>query len=316
MVNSVHHSINMAARKSGLTPHVIRVWERRYKAVTPSRTGTNRRLYSEEEIERLTLLREAVDAGYRISNIAHLPSEELRQLLVDAPATLATSESAARKPQSSAQEVEARCLEAVQEMDAQALEDALTRALIVLGHQGLLRLVIAPLARNLGDLWAKGTLTAAHEHFASAFLRSFLTHSSRPFALHDGTPSLVVTTPSGQLHELGAVMIAASARNLGWRVIYLGVSLPAAEIAGAVIQNRARAVALSLVYPQDDPQISLELNDLRRFLPADVRILAGGRASAAYREALSRIGAIQTEDLDEFSRQLELLRTPSRSFAG
>jgi len=75
-------------------------------------------------------------------------------------------------------------------------------------------------------------------------------------------------------------------------------------------------VALSLVYPQDDPQISLELNDLRRFLPADVRILAGGRASAAYREALSRIGAIQTEDLDEFSRQLELLRTPSRSFAG
>ena len=85
-MSKVHHSINMAARKSGLTPHVIRVWERRYGAVTPSRTETNRRLYSEAEIERLSLLRQAVSAGYRISNIATLDASALRDLLVDAPA--------------------------------------------------------------------------------------------------------------------------------------------------------------------------------------------------------------------------------------
>ena len=308
MGNSIQHSINMAARKSGLTPHVIRVWERRYEAVSPKRTGTNRRLYSEAEVERLTLLREAVEAGYRISNIARLPADDLRQLLVSAPAKPETAESASSKTHLPAHEFGARSLEAVQRMDAHALEDALTRALIVFGHQGLLRLVIGPLTRDLGDLWAKGLLTAAHEHFASAFLRSFLGNSSRPFALSDGTPSLIVTTPSGQLHELGAVMIAAAARNLGWRVIYLGVSLPAAEIAGAALQNRARAVALSLVYPTDDPQMAAELTDLRRFLSADTRILAGGRASAAYREALDRIGAIQTEDLDEFCLRLDSLR--------
>lgn len=298
----------MAALKSGLTPHVIRVWERRYDAVSPSRTGTNRRLYSDEEVERLTLLREAVDAGYRIGTIARLPADDLRRLLVSAPAKPVSGESVAVKTQDSAAEFCARCVAAVQRMDGHALEDALTRALIVFGHQGLLRRVVAPLTQDLGRLWANGTITAAHEHYASAFLRNFLGNAAQPFALSDGTPSVVVTTPSGQLHELGAVIIAAAARNLGWRVVYLGVSLPAAEIAGAAIQNRARAVALSLVYPSDDSRMATELADLRRFLPAEVRILAGGRASGAYREALDLIGAATTEDLDEFCRQMEGLR--------
>jgi len=308
-MSQIHHSINMAALKSGLTPHVIRVWERRYRAVTPARSGTNRRLYSESEIDRLKLLRQAVVAGYRIGNIATLEAESLREILASAPVTPPDAEGRTPKREGNAcQDFETRCIEAVERMDAQALEDAMTRALIVLGHQGLLRKVVAPLCQSIGERWAQGTITAAHEHFASAFLRSFLSNSSRPFALSDGTPSLVVATPTGQLHELGAVMIASAARNLGWRVVYLGVSLPAAEIVGAAVQNRARAVALSLVYPMDDPGIGKELADLRRFLPAEVRVLAGGRASGAYRDALNSIGAIQAGDLDAFCSQLEELR--------
>jgi hypothetical protein len=58
----------------------------------------------------------------------------------------------------------------------------------------------------------------------------------------------------------------------------------------------------------DDPSIEKELADLRRFLPADVRVLAGGRAADAYRDALNAIGAIQTEDLEVFCSRLEDLR--------
>lgn len=204
-------------------------------------------------------------------------------------------------------------MEAVKRMDASYLEDTLTRALIVFGHQGLVRRVIAPFAQTLGELWAQGTITAAHEHFATAFLKDFLGNSSRSFVLGDGTPSLVVATPTGQLHELGAVMVASAARNQGWRVVYLGASLPAAEIAGAAAQSRARAVALSLVYPTDDPHLAKELADLRRFLPPEISVLAGGRAASAYREALNIIGAIQIVDLDTFCAQLESLRKAPRS---
>jgi DNA-binding transcriptional MerR regulator len=196
-MSKIQHSINMAARKSGLTPHVIRVWERRYGAVTPSRSGTNRRLYSESEIERLALLRQVVGAGYRIGNIATLGAESLRRLLATAPAKSQDSDAKLPKNDSGAtQDFEAKCIEAIEQMDAHGLEDVMTRALIVLGHQGLLRKVIAPLTQSIGELWEQGSITAAHEHFASAFLRSFLSNSSRPFALNEGTSSLIVATPT------------------------------------------------------------------------------------------------------------------------
>ncbi|MBM3756002.1 MAG: cobalamin B12-binding domain-containing protein [Acidobacteria bacterium] len=81
--------------------------------------------------------------------------------------------------------------------------------------------------------------------------------------------------PPGQLHELGALLAGAAAANLGWHVTYLGPSLPAAEIVGAARQNHARAVALSLVYPEDDPRLAVELAALRQSLPPEIALLAG-----------------------------------------
>ena len=74
-------------------------------------------------------------------------------------------------------------------------------------------------------------------------------------------------------------MAAAAANDLGWRVIYLGTSLPALEIAGAVVRNQARALALSIVFPADDPALPGELETLRKTFPIDVKLIAGGRAA-------------------------------------
>ena len=88
-MSEIQHTIKVAARKSGLTPHVIRVWERRYDAVSPDRTDTNRRRYSDAEIERLTLLRTATHAGHSISTVAKLPVEKLRQIVAELPTATA-----------------------------------------------------------------------------------------------------------------------------------------------------------------------------------------------------------------------------------
>ncbi|HTI70019.1 MAG TPA: cobalamin-dependent protein, partial [Candidatus Limnocylindria bacterium] len=127
----------------------------------------------------------------------------------------------------------------------------------------------------------------------------------------DTAPVLVVATPAGQVHELGALLAAAAAANLGWHVTYLGASLPAAEIAGAARQSRARAVALSLVYPEDDPRMEGELTRLRESLPPAVTLLVGGRAAPAYRNTLKRIGAVQINDLARFGEALDGLRKPA-----
>ena len=117
---------------------------------------------------------------------------------------------------------------------------------------------------GIGELWRGGTLTAAHEHFASAALRVWLGNAARPFGAVDEAPMLLVAMPAGQVHELGALLVGATAAHLGWQVTYLGASLPPAEIAGAAVQKRARAVALSLVYPEDDPWLPGEPNGSSR----------------------------------------------------
>src|SRR5512133_1309735 len=79
-MSEANYSIKAVAKLTGLTPHVIRVWEKRYGAVKPHRTDTNRRMYSESDVHRLGMLRHATTAGHSIGNIANLPEDRLAKL--------------------------------------------------------------------------------------------------------------------------------------------------------------------------------------------------------------------------------------------
>ena len=99
------------------------------------------------------------------------------------------------------------------------------------------------------------------------------------------------------------------AANLGWKVTYLGASLPAAEIAGAARQMSARAVALSMVYPEDDASVARELDLLRELLPKEIGLIAGGRAVKGYGEVLAKIGAVVVQDLPQLGVALDRMRS-------
>jgi methylmalonyl-CoA mutase cobalamin-binding domain/chain len=340
----VKHSIKTVARQTGLSPHVIRAWEKRYQTVQPTRSEGKQRLYSAADIDRLTLLRQATEAGFSIGTIASIPVESLRSLLATsergatpvAASRGTTSEvlEGASRGASEAEEVaslngsdSARfsfgvadpsiegvfgflegAFEAVLRMDAAALEGLLERASVAMGQMRLLSELIVPLVERIGDGWLKGQVKVAHEHVATAVLRTFLGNIARPIALHPRAPVLVVTTPSGQLHELGAIIVAAAATGMGWRVVYGGACLPAEEIASMAIQQGARAVGLSVVHPTDDPVLPQELKLLRRLLPGATRILVGGRASSAYQSGIDAIGAIRVGSLEDLRSQLNQLR--------
>ncbi|HVU35092.1 MAG TPA: cobalamin-dependent protein, partial [Opitutaceae bacterium] len=250
------------------------------------------------------LLAQLTRSGQSIGFLAGLPTEQLRRLSEEATAS-------ARVPALvDPSEMITRCVDAVRRLDARALESLFSAAETELGMQGMLQRLIGPLAETIGNEWRDGSLTAAHEHFASAVLRTLLGQAVRPFAGSENGPVIVIATPGGQLHELGALIAGALATNLGWRVIYLGASLPAAEIAGTARQHLARVVGLSLVYPEDDPRLDAELSRLRELLPADVRIVVGGRAAPAYQQTLTRIGATHVGTLPSFSAYLDEIRRP------
>ncbi len=306
------HSIGFVSRRTGLKPDVIRAWERRYGAITPGRTDTNRRFYTDEEIERLALLRKVTLAGRQIGQVCHLSTEDLRQLAAEDEAAIARLPHLPR-PAAGEHGTDGRgdaCLAAVENLDPQALQYQLDQAAVEMSPSQIIQQVLIPLLDRIGEKWEEGTLRVAHEHMASSVIATFLAGLLTSYGAAAPGPMLVVGTPSRQYHELGALMAAASAVAEGWRPIYLGANLPVEELAAAVRQKAAHLLALSLVYPADDPLLERDLLRLRRLLGEEVRIVVGGRAAPAYGTAVERIGGIAEQDMNEFRRLLRSLRSP------
>jgi methanogenic corrinoid protein MtbC1 len=297
--------IKTVSQKTGLSAHVIRAWEKRYQVVKPQRTETNRRVYSEEDIYHLILLRKAIQSGHTIGSICDLDIKSLRELVGDQPDVNNENLRADNAEAVGIQYHYNNCLNAIKEFDAGRFEEALLRASIELTQPVLIKLLILPIINNIGEFWKDGSLRVMHEHLASAVLKPFLHNlriSYRPAA---NAPAIIIATPAGQMHELGALIVALIAASEGWRVTYLGPNLPAEEIASAINLKKTELVLLSIVYPANDPYLRQELEKLRTLLPSSVKILIGGRVSESYREIIGEIGALQINDLDIFQKYLE-----------
>lgn len=301
LIQSQFYPIKVVARRTGLTQDVLRAWERRYRAISPSRSNNDRRMYSPADIERLTLLRRLTELGRSIGQIARCPVEDLRRLLRE-------DETPPPPPRDTARLHIDACREAVLALDSLQLHACLDRACLSMGRIAVLDQVLLPLLRDIGERWRNGSMRVMHEHFASSVIRTLMESFSIGSDAVEGSPLLLAATPAGQMHEMGALFTVASAAADGWRTLYLGPSLAAEEIAAAARQREAGAVALSLIHPSDDARLGDEMLRLRNMLPADVSIVVGGAAAPAYRETLAAIGAICPADLDEFRSALARLR--------
>lgn len=292
------HPIRVVADRTGLTFETLRAWERRYGVVVPGRTDGGQRLYSDADVERLRLLRRATQGGRSISQVATLSGEELVALVrEDGRAGAGQLTLPPTAPDATSHLVET--VAATRAMDAAALEAALGRGVVVLGLHAFVDGVVAPLLRHLGDGWRAGELSVAHEHLASAVVRRVLGSLLSAAAPPATAPVLVCATPAGQVHEFGALLTAVTASGAGWRVLYLGADLPAADIALAVRHAGADTVALSIVHPAADPQLQGELRRLRHLLGDGVRLLVGGGAAPSLAGVLASLGATRVDTLAE-----------------
>ncbi|MFH2056148.1 MAG: cobalamin-dependent protein, partial [bacterium] len=161
---------------------------------------------------------------------------------------------------------------------------------------------------EVGDRWRNGELKVVHEHMASAVVRSLLGHLAGSGPASATAPRIVVTTPQGQQHEFGALIATITAVSHGWRALYLGPALPAEDIAAAVNRSGATAVALSLVYPSDDPTLGAELQRLRKLTGAEMPLVVGGRAARYYATILREIKAIVPDGLQQYADELDRIR--------
>jgi DNA-binding transcriptional MerR regulator len=275
------YHIGTVAKLTGVSTHTLRVWERRYGAVEPERSPGGTREYSDADIEKLTCLKALVDAGHSIGQIAHLPMSELRPLL-DAAKDRGLTNSGAASVQDSAVH---RFLDALEVMELDAAERVLHDVGQVLDPPSLVFDVIAPITAEIGNRWADGRLRIAHEHAATALLRNFLGSFLRNQPTRSDAPVAAITTLSGELHELGALMSAFVSTVRGWQTVYLGPNLPVGEIVHVVETTNASLLLLSLVNARDDSSAN-QLRDLQGACSPETHIWVGGRSAAAYADLL------------------------------
>jgi len=302
--------------RTGLSAHAIRAWERRYNAISPTRDDNNRRYYTEDDVNRLVLLKKATDSGFGISQIVNSSDKELKELIdsmnvIDLPLRRENKvlESQSTQHQISPENYVNSFMSALGKMDSITLENTLIEAETDFGLNAMTENVLVPIMEKVGEGWRKGELRISHEHLASHIVRTFLGSVLASHKASAAAPNVLVTTPADQWHDIGALIMAVVAASEGWNVAYMGANLPAEEIAGAAKQNNSKAVLLSIVYPEDDPILVQEIRKLKRNLPDNVTIIVSGRASISYNTVLEEVGAVKTDGIYKIRTILESLRS-------
>jgi len=257
------YPVGATVRLTGLHPDTLRAWERRHGIVVPLRTEGGTRRYRASDLERLRQVKAAVDAGYRVGDVARLGPEELARIIANPDEREASTDACDA------------ILSALRDLDAEECERLIALQLAALGPNRFARHVAVPLLERIGTGWENGDLCIASEHMATSVLRSLLGASLRPTAVGAfGDPILFATLP-GERHELGLLVAAITAASAGGRVVYLGVDLPIAEFVQAADMTGAGAVAISTV-ATDLATARKNLEELRSELPDAVEIWAGG----------------------------------------
>ena len=280
--------IGELSRRVGVSPELLRAWERRYGLLDPGRSPGRFRLYSDSDVARVQVMKEHLARGLSAAEAARLarltpsPSEDVSKVAVSEELL----ESARRE-----------LGHALESFDETAGHAVLDRALASFGVESVLREVVLPLLTEIGTRWETGQLTVAQEHFASNLLRGRLLGLARGWGQGSG-PSALLAAPPGELHDLGLIVFGLAMRARGWRVTFLGADTPLATVADAVDRVSPDVVVIAALLPS---RLGPELDALRALAASSRVLLAGAGTSAAIAEQAGAeyfaSGPIETAEL-------------------
>lgn len=299
MNSAALYPMKKVIERTGLSDHVIRVWERRYQAVSPKRTETKRRTYTEDDIAKLQFLKILTDSGHSIRNIAHMSIEMLSKLVV-----LENQKNA--KPVIVENELLPvdtlidNCLSFIKNFDSYELENVIRFAERTMSLDSYLIEFIDVLLVRIGTEWEKGNIKISHEHLASAVIRKFLAVKLSEINPEEAKSSIVFTTPAGQFHEMGVLISALLAAQRGIRSIFLGPNLPAKDIAySANHEKTVKMIVLSVIYPINDPVLLEELEELKSAVKDHVQIAVGGNSLEFYKKKIDELGLLTLNNFND-----------------
>lgn len=299
MANS--YPISAVANLTGIPLDTLRAWERRYRTVIPKRAARGR-LYSEEQIQKLLLLRRAVEQGHSIGQVATLSDRQLRELL-EKSSSIGAGQSAARATDSS-DIMLAPVLHALDRFDYAATDREINRLAAALGSpRNFVHQAALPLMRTVGERWHEGKCSIAQEHMLTNLLTGVLASLVRTYSPSNPPARVLLATPTNERHAfptLAAAMLTAAG---GLGPIYLGTDLPAGDILLAVRKSGADVVLLSLSSPPASEVVD-DLLYIARKAPRATALWLGGSPALHLERATAGSRWLVVQDFSALEHQL------------
>lgn len=278
MSTTGRYTMRTIARLTRFTPATLRAWEKRHGLLAPERSEGKQRLYTENDLIVLRRVRELIEEGRSIGEIARIGRESLlRQTSVPNPAPLHGSPQGPVEADDQLVRLREAMVEAACAIDQASMEQALDRTFTLFSGDVAIHQVLQPAARIIGELWQQNRCSVAGEHMASSSmghrLRSFV-ETARPTGVN--APRVICACFPDENHELGLLIVAYHLGRLGYNVTYLGARLPLEDLEKACRKIQPRAVFLSVMRaPLFDIHFS-HVHELVRRQPSELAFFVGG----------------------------------------
>jgi DNA-binding transcriptional MerR regulator len=245
------------ARRVGVSPELLRAWERRYGLLQPIRSEGGFRLYTDEDAARVSRMKQALDEGLSAAEAARRSAAQ------------------ARPAEGLLDDARNRLLAAARSYDEATVHTLLDEALAGFALETVLRELVLPVLRQIGDEWERGELEVGQEHFASNLVRERLLGLARLWG-RGGGPLAILACAPGERHDIGLIAFGLVLRTHGWRILFLGADTPIDTLRRAVAETRPRLVVVAGMVSSLLESVGSELRGLARSAPL---VLSGAGAS-------------------------------------
>nr|BFD60368.1 hypothetical protein CKG001_24750 [Bdellovibrio sp. CKG001]BFD63783.1 hypothetical protein BdHM001_24640 [Bdellovibrio sp. HM001] len=297
-------SIRQVIELTGLSEFTLRGWETRYKAFKPKRSSTGRRIYSLEDIQKARLLQALLDKGYKIGNIAKLELTDLEKILPQQEAATATPTPPDRQLNFINQ-----LLDLAHLYKWDDISDRLQKKRRSLKPDAFVTTILTPLAGQMGSLVAANQLSVGQEHILSAFIKEQLILVQTDSKKKKSKSRIVMTTPDGDLHDMGIAFASCLSRLEGLQTLFLGPSTPKKDLSETCLRYQASHLLLSsTVSEKEGAKESLfsYINFLDRNLPAEIEFLLAGRNTNQMELKLKRkvTGFLSMQQFQDYLKEL------------
>ncbi|MCK6617478.1 MAG: MerR family transcriptional regulator [Cyclobacteriaceae bacterium] len=259
------YSIKELEKLSGIKAHTIRIWEKRHHIVEPQRTGTNIRLYSDDDLKRIINVALLNNHGIRISQIARMTREQISNKIKEL------------SDQKSANEIFIdQLVVAMVDMDEEKFNEIIAGVVKRYGFERTITETVYPFLEKIGVLWQAGTVNPAQEHFISNLIRQQLIMAIASLSIPPKSArKAILFLPEGEFHEFGLLFFNYIARSKGIYTYYLGQSVPFDDLKTVYEIHKPQYIITAFVSTPAAAEVKEYVEKMSREF-ADATILASG----------------------------------------